>query len=283
MLYKVKPGEEIVMTEEMLTQMHKIQLEILLEVDRICKLHHITYCLVGGSALGAVRHHGFIPWDDDVDIGMLRGEYDRFCTVCEKDLDTSRFFWQTVETDPGYRWTYGKMRRKGTRYVRSGQEHLANQTGVFCDIMPYDDCTDDFWRRYIQRIGCKCLCRMLWAPVGAVSEANSLKKGFYKLISKIPTNLLYHWFLCVSARYNGKGLKNCAQNSCIVNAEDIFLKWPKHWIENAKETFFEGYLFPIMSDVDTYLSIAYGDYMTYPSEYERYGNAPASLIEWPDI
>ncbi len=281
MIWKVPDGEKITMTKEILTRMHKIQLEILLEVDRICKLHHITYCLVGGSVLGAVRHQGFIPWDDDIDVGMLRDEYNRFCIVCEKDLDTSRFFWQTVETDPEYRWTYGKMRRKETQYVRSGQEHLKNQTGVFVDIMPYDDCTDCFWGHYFQRLSCKYLCRMLWAPVGAVCETKPLKKAIYILISKIPRDFLYHRFYSVTTHYNGRGLKHCAQNSCILKPS--FRGWPKYWMIDVRERLFEGQLFPIIGDADAYLKIGYGNYMMPPPEHERHGNAPASLIELPDI
>lgn len=268
------------MTGEILARMHEIQLEILLEVDRICKLHHITYCLVGGSALGAVRHQGFIPWDDDIDIGMLRDEYNRFCTICEKDLDTDRFFWQTVETDPGYRWTYGKMRRKETQYVRSGQEHLKNQTGVFVDIMPYDDCVGGLLRNYFQRFSCKYLCRMLWAPVGAVWETNPLKKTIYFLISKIPRDFLYHLFYSATTHYNGRGLQYCAQNSCIVKPR--FKGWPKCWMIDVRETYFEGQQFPIIGDADTYLRISYGDYMIPPPKWEQHGNAPASLIELPD-
>lgn len=85
----------------------------------------------------AVRHQGFIPWDDDADVQMLREDYERFCKVCPQELDNERFFWQTIDTDPGYRWTYGKVRRKGTRYVRSGQEHMNAVTGILQKDFPY--------------------------------------------------------------------------------------------------------------------------------------------------
>lgn len=192
MVWEVPPGEKVAMTDEILNRMHKIQLEILLEIDRICKLHNILYCISDGTALGAVRHQGFIPWDDDVDITMLRDQYDRFCEICPKELDHERFFWQTIETDSGYRWTYGKMRRKGTRYIRSKQEHLTNTTGVFCDIIPLDDRPNSNLLQAIQQAKCRCLRFVLWSPVGAVWEEHILRRAIYQLLSKIPRNHVYN-------------------------------------------------------------------------------------------
>ena len=77
MIYQVPPGEYITMTPEILSAMHKVQLEMLLEIDRICRKHNIKYWLDGGTLLGAARHQGFIPWDDDVDVLMFREEIGR--------------------------------------------------------------------------------------------------------------------------------------------------------------------------------------------------------------
>lgn len=83
-----------------LRKMQLIELEMLLELDRICRKHNIIYFLSAGTVLGAVRHKGFIPWDDDLDTRMSRSEFEKFCKVCETELDTSRFFLQTDKTDP---------------------------------------------------------------------------------------------------------------------------------------------------------------------------------------
>ena len=75
-----------------LRQLQMIELEMLIEVNRICKKCGIHYTIIAGTMLGAVRHGGFIPWDDDADIGMLRSEYEKFRIACENELDSSRFF-----------------------------------------------------------------------------------------------------------------------------------------------------------------------------------------------
>lgn len=94
----------IQLDDNKLRQLQKIEIEMLLEIDRICRKHKINYTIIGGTLLGAVRHGGFIPWDDDADVAMLRPEYERFCKVCEKELDNTRFYFQDMDNTPGYRW-----------------------------------------------------------------------------------------------------------------------------------------------------------------------------------
>ncbi len=84
------------LTHEMLKQIQEIELEMLLEVDRICKENNIKYSIIGGTLLGAVRHGGFIPWDDDADVAMLRPEYEKFCSIIDAKLDSSRFYFQNM-------------------------------------------------------------------------------------------------------------------------------------------------------------------------------------------
>ena len=105
------------LTPDQTRAIQTVLLELLCEVRRICELAKIRYTVIAGTLLGAVRHGGFIPWDDDADIGMLREEYEAFRRACDKYLDTSRFYFQDHTCIKGYRWGYGKLRRKDSSYV----------------------------------------------------------------------------------------------------------------------------------------------------------------------
>ncbi|WP_297968039.1 phosphorylcholine transferase LicD, partial [uncultured Anaerovibrio sp.] len=97
-----------------LKKLQETQMELIAEVDRICKKCNIKYNMVGGTMLGAIRHKGYIPWDDDADIGFLREGYEKFREACKTELDHEKFYMQDLRDTKGYRWGYGKLRRRGT-------------------------------------------------------------------------------------------------------------------------------------------------------------------------
>ena len=131
-------GEIKYLTPEEFRKMQLLELEMLKDFDRLCTEHNIRYTIFGGTLLGAVRHKGYIPWDDDADIAMLREDYEKFKKVAHL-LNQDICYFQDHTTDPEYRWGYGKLRRTGTTFIRVGQEHLKCKTGVFVDVFPMDD------------------------------------------------------------------------------------------------------------------------------------------------
>jgi len=116
---------------------HQVELELLAEFQRICEQNKLNYFLIGGSLLGAIRHHGFIPWDDDVDIGMLRSDYDKLLKILPRQLTKSYYFLQTPWSDPHYGLSYAKLLDE--RFIIQERFNYNNaKSGLFIDIFPFD-------------------------------------------------------------------------------------------------------------------------------------------------
>jgi len=124
--------------DEMMEEIHKIQFEMALEVKRICQNHNIEYFLIAGTLLGAVRHKGFIPWDDDLDIGMLRIDYNKFISLAPIEMD-KKYVLQTWDTDPGFALPSAKLRKSGTKYIERNSQKANIHNGIFIDIFPFDN------------------------------------------------------------------------------------------------------------------------------------------------
>ena len=254
------------LTPEELRELQMIEVEMLIEVDRICKKCGIKYCISAGTQLGAVRHKGFIPWDDDADVAFLRPEYEKFRNACEKELDKERFYFQDYRNTPGYRWGYGKLRRKHTQFIRLRQEHMPYEQGVFIDIMPYDNVPDSFFSRKWHNFRCFLYRKVFWAPLGKLQE-NGIKKVAYMLLDKISDERIYDSFTKFSQKCNKKVTKRIRILSFPVPGhENGYLR---SCFEDLEPTKFEGTMLMGMKDYHTYLSYKYGDYMKLPPVEKR--------------
>lgn len=115
---------------------------ILLEIDRVCKSAGLKYYIYAGTLLGAVRHGGFIPWDDDIDIVMMREDYNAFPDACEKFLNKEKYILQTIETDPVCNNPWMKLHDRNTAFI-SGIRRDGAMEGINIDIFPVDNAPDD--------------------------------------------------------------------------------------------------------------------------------------------
>ena len=274
------------LTKEEFRRMQLIELDLLVEFDRVCRKHDIKYTLCAGTQLGEVRHNGFIPWDDDIDVSMMREDYERFKEEAMSDLDKSMCFFQDHTTDPYYRWGYAKLRYKGTTYIRDGQEHCKYKTGVFIDIIPIDDVPNNLTLQILQDWYCFCIRKMLWSEVGKKNEKGLLRL-WYRMLSVIPSSVIFSMMSLIINKKNNctpnkvRGLMFPAPGIEYATTKELNKRYgmPKHWFTTKEDCLFEGKKVMGMKYADEYLKYKYGDYMILPPEDKREGHAPVSFID----
>lgn len=255
------------LTNQQLREVQKIQLEMLIEVDRICKKCDIHYNIIAGTLLGAVRHGGYIPWDDDADVALFRSEYERFREACETELDTTRFYFQDHRNTEGYRWGYGKLRRKDTLFLREHQEHMPYKQGIFIDIFPLDGVPDNYILRSLKNFECFCVRKVLWSEVGKIADKNPIKRVWYRVLSCFPENVVFSYYHQMISRANRKQTKMVR----ILMFPTPNREWGyyRKWYEESEDIVFEGEIFQGIRDYQGYLRFKFGEYMELPPEEQR--------------
>lgn len=251
-----------------LRRLQLIQLEMLLEVDRICKKCGIQYCIIAGTLLGAVRHGGYIPWDDDADVALLRPEYEKFAQACQSELDTSRFYFQDHERTPGYRWGYGKLRRKDTLYMREGQEHMPYPSGIFIDIFPLDNVPASPVARRLHNLACTCVRKLLWSEVGRRAEKKAWLRGLFTVLSWIPLRWTFAVYDLLKDTLNRKPTE-LVRILTFPTPDNGYFGYYRRWYEQLAPIAFEGHAFPGIRDFDEYLTFKFGDYRSLPPLEQR--------------
>jgi len=254
--------------KEDLRKIQLIQLDMLKEVKRICEKNNIKYCIIAGTLLGAVRHQGYIPWDDDADVAMLRSEYEKFKLACKKDLDKSKYYFQDHKTTNGYRWGYGKLRRKDTLFVRKGQEHMPYNSGVFIDIFPLDNVPENIYIRLIHNMCCNIVRKILWSEVGKNLEKNMVVKKIYFLLSIIPEKNVFEAYELLMNWSNSNNSRFVRILTFPTPTNGVY-GYLKCWYENLNKIFFEDDFFPAPKEFDSYLNFKFGNYKKLPPLKER--------------
>lgn len=262
-----------------LQAIHCVELEMLIEIDRICRKNNIKYSLTGGTLLGAVRSGDFIPWDDDADISMLREEYVKFQQACKRDLDHSRFYFQDIENTKGYRWGYGKLRRKESVFLREHQEDMPYGQGIFLDIFPRDGIPDNYIERKLHDALCFCIRKMMWSSTGYKIEKNVFVKGIYLLLSKISHThlmILYKWLIQYSNQTETKLVR--ALTFPLPNGVKGY---DREWYRNYTRVSLRGHKFMVEASYKAWLMREFGDYMKLPPIEKRKAH-PVTKIEFPE-
>ena len=261
-----------------LQNVHRVHLELLKELDRVCRKNGLQYMAVHGTLLGAVRHHGFIPWDDDVDVAMLRKDYDRLLEL-GGEVFGEGFFLQTPENNDGcFYGGYSKLRRDGTSAVEpqnSEKDPQSCHQGIWIDILPIDDCPEDQTaRKKIQR-RLNRLQRLVYAktyePARFVPKdlTGTGKKLYYLLAGCLPRKPLLRMIDRVCRSRTGAPLRGII--ACYYGGRENINVWPAEAVETVEEIPFEDMMLPVPSGYRLILTGRYGKkYMTPPLPEKRY-------------
>ena len=268
----------------MLRRVQLTQLEIAREIKRVCEENDIRFFLLGGTYLGAMRHQGFIPWDDDMDLGMLRGEYEKFCRIAPEKLGPD-YCLQTWYTEPNYGLPFGKVMKRGTVYLESKKSRRLQENGIYVDIFPFDSVPQDLQQR--QKLA-KQLLRLY--------RLRLMKCGYKPWMEE--DKVLWHkrlgyLFYQFQALFCGKqalardydALAEAQPDTDTVSeqsgmAQPLYVR--RAWCEDLVNYTFEGEQFPAPRAYDEFLTIYYGDYMQLPPEDQRENRHQIVQVDFGD-
>lgn len=266
----------------------KIDLVLLKEFDTVCRKIGVNYFICGGTMLGYKRHGGFIPWDDDIDVGMLRADYDKFKKEAGKYLGED-FFLQTRKSDPKIPYLFSKVRLNGTGYITNYNEKRDFHKGICLDLFPFDYIPNSLNER--QRFMNKVL---FWANIHHVVVNRHKEKEVYnskpeslyewwariynelrrKLIHLIPLKLTQYMYIKKATTYNSK-----AKELSLTGVASFLPTYTYAEVKDIKyqDIDFEGVRVMALKDMDKFLTMQYGDYMKLPLQHQRVGH---DLIRW---
>lgn len=251
-------------------QLKNLQLAILQTIHNFCRNNKIRYSLCGGSLIGAVRHNGYIPWDDDIDIMMPRPDYERFFELFNQKQKSTSLQFITCFNDKQYFQPFGKVVDIRT-FMTNAYDRPLDNLGVNVDVFPCDGLPND-----------ECERNKYWKKIAKAKNLNTL---FYQKnndkehgIKKIIRRIFFSIFKVFPANFYAKKLNKMAMRNIFDSSEYVACsifgygrkeEMPKSVFDNFVELDFEGMKFKAMCGYETYLSNLYGDYMQLPPAEKR--------------
>jgi len=272
----IKGVQSMRISEEDFNLLKRTELNILIEFDKVCRKLGISYTLSSGTLLGAVRHKGFIPWDDDIDVAMLREDYNRFISEGQSLLPDNMFI-QTYETDENYPNNFCKIRDVSTTLKEYSSKNIDMKTGVYIDVFPIDRVSSNKLIRKFDNylitaiLALKYSCTFEWAMKSSNIVRKIIRVIFFPIVRLIGTRVLNRIETVIRTKNN----KECnkltygdryslppyrLRDSMLMDI-DIFSQYDQVEFEKRK--------FSVINKKEEYLNIMYGDYMQLPPEEKR--------------
>ncbi len=269
-------------TQDTIQKVQAVEHEIMQQIAAICRRHGLCYFAIGGTALGAVRHQGFIPWDDDIDIGMPRKDYEAFLRIAARELPDN-YYIQHFSTEAASPFYFTKVRKKNTLFVEYYLKDAPIRQGIFVDIFPFDNVPEGKLRKKLHFRLCRTAYQLyLCKSLTTVCSSRFQRKGNYKsaarkvahfLLLPVPKKWLFRLLDRSIQKYNGRPateISHIVRRRLRVKLEDL---------HPVRELPFGDYEMPVPNNYDAYLRAQFGSYDTLPPTDKRYGHLPY-LVEF---
>lgn len=254
--------------EETLKKMKAKMLEMLLYFKDFCEEHHLRFWLIGGGAIGAVREHGFVPWDDDVDVQMPRADYEKFHELWEKYGNKKRFVLCRTNRDVNYHHCASSLRDPSTTFICTYNKYNNVCHGIALEFGAIDPTPDSKILQYVQ---------IFYGYLFALFNNQRLPNNRGKLIRNV-TKIIYKLIPSKKIRddiwiYAEKQKSKYSWDKCHYVKElwgkTSFFNFPRTWYDSVVWFDFEGYKMPLPAGYHEYLTLIFGDYMKRPPTPER--------------
>lgn len=271
---------------EALERLQTVELGILSDFARFCDKHDIKWFLESGSALGAVRHSGFIPWDDDIDVGMMRDQYEKFIAAAKTGYPIG-YSIQTFSDTPGCPVLFSKISKDGTRFVNQETIEADFNQGIFIDIFPYDYLSAD------NAIANKQISNARkWKYIAYLYYLKTVKVPHSGLIGWIEKKICVILHALVRRILTPRHIREKFEKSremcegdagdrCICFSSYLLKSFPSNQFLDTRSVKFNDAYYPVPSSTEDYLTRMYGDWQTLPPPDERRTHLPL-LIDFGD-
>ena len=270
---------------EVLKKLQKIELGILKEFDKICSENGLNYFIMGGTALGAVRHKGFIPWDDDIDVAMDRKDYDKFLKIAQKKYSKK---YTILNNDHNNKFPLMNTRwgLKGTEYKTADLKDIPGEFGIFLDIFCFDNVSDDdkemrkqhtkawFYGKLLVLSGVKKPTLYVYGIKAKILHCIFFVAHYVLKIFGFKSRFFYKKALKYALKYKDSNTKRFAYMFDPERYSSLAFKDDVYPVKRIK---FEDIMVSAPKEIEKYLEIRYGDYMTLPPEDKRHIHPPESL------
>lgn len=266
-------------TEE-LKRLQEAEVQILAHFDAFCQRHGLRYVAAYGTVLGAARHQGFIPWDDDTDLMMPRADYERLLELYDSKAEAP-FYLQHFIREANCPTYYAKIRLDGSALVEREIEKLDLHKGIFVDIFPIDRLPEGekarkrwrFWTLfYLQLYVSKTISRINRPLKGVRAYVyEAIRKTLHLCLLPVPKSFLFRKLEAQARRYEGTEGRSIVLDNwlkCSFEEDEVF---PASYLP------FDGLNLPVPKNWEAYLKQNYGDYMTLPPVEQRRNHRPLSL------